>query len=494
MALKQRGFWLVGFFFSLTFMVLFLVRLEVFKYGSTKGSASVGHGAVEVKPFETFLTILQNKNKIGFSRRVVKRIASGYSVVEETVMKLNTMGMVNDLVVTSESEAEPDFSLRSFDFKVESGRFVFRMTGTVEGSILSIKTWDDKGDHLPPINIEFGNRPYLASCLVQGMVKLDLLDEEVVFMFDPISMAVLPVTVRVISNELLEVMGEKLMVKKLFLEFKGMTLYAWMDDRGRVVKEEGILGMTLMATSRKEAMEGIRGGDDLTLVSSIKPNRIIDHPEELTKLGVVISGTDGGKLDPGKLDLGGGRQSITPKGLTITKENLLFLDDNPHGVKDVDSSFLGPDLFIQSDNPGIVSLAARIVNPGASSLEKIRAVLAWIKKNIEKRPTLSLPDALSTLKNRMGDCNEHAVLFAAFCRALKIPARVEAGLVYLNHRFYYHAWNGVYLGRWITVDPLFNQIPADVTHIRLVSGAGVRELDLAGLINRIKLEIVEEVR
>jgi len=491
MALKQRGFWFFGFFVSLAFLVLFLVRLEVFKYGATKGSTSLGHGAVEVKPFEIFLTIFQNKNKIGFSHRVVKRTDSGYRVVEETVMKLNTMGMVNDLVVTSESEVEPDFSLRSFDFKVESGRFVFQMTGSVEGSVISVKTRAGKDDQFTPVDIEFANRPYLASCLVQGMGKLDLLDEEVVFMFDPLTMAVLPVNVRVIANESLKIMGENIMVKKLFLEFKGMTLYAWMDDKGRVVKEEGILGMSLMAASRKEAMEGIRGGDDLTLVSSIKSNRIIADPEELTKLGVVISGIDPGELDLGRLDLGGGRQSITLKGLTITKENLLFLDDNPHGVKDVDSSFLAPDLFIQSDHPRIVSLAARIVKPGASYLEKIRAVLAWMEENIEKRPILSLPDALSTLKNRMGDCNEHAVLFAAFCRALKIPARVEAGLVYLNHRFYYHAWNGVYLGRWITVDSLFNQIPADVTHIRLVSGAGVRELDLAGLINRIKLEIVE---
>ncbi len=70
-----------------------------------------------------------------------------------------------------------------------------------------------------------------------------------------------------------------------------------------------------------------------------------------------------------------------------------------------------------------------------------------------------------------------------------IPAKVEAGLVYLNGSFYYHAWNSVYLGRWITADSLFQQIPADVTHIRLVSGTQEMQLGLAGVIGKLKLEI-----
>ena len=79
--------------------------------------------------------------------------------------------------------------------------------------------------------------------------------------------------------------------------------------------------------------------------------------------------------------------------------------------------------------------------------------MAWIEKNIKKRPVLSLPDALSTLENRMGDCNEHAVLFAAMARAVYIPAKIEAGVVYLNGRFYYHAWNLVNLGGGIGSRP-----------------------------------------
>jgi transglutaminase-like putative cysteine protease len=104
---------------------------------------------------------------------------------------------------------------------------------------------------------------------------------------------------------------------------------------------------------------------------------------------------------------------------------------------------------------------------------------------------ISLPDALSILENRVGDCNEHAVLMAALARAAGIPCRVEAGLVYLKGRFYYHAWNLVYLGRWVTVDALFDQIPADVSHIRFVTGSPDRQLDLMGIIGKVQLRVID---
>jgi hypothetical protein len=46
------------------------------------------------------------------------------------------------------------------------------------------------------------------------------------------------------------------------------------------------------------------------------------------------------------------------------------------------------------------------------------------------------------------------------------------------------------LGRWITVDAVFNQIPADVSHIRFVTGSPSRQLDLMGIIGNIKLRVL----
>jgi transglutaminase-like putative cysteine protease len=79
-------------------------------------------------------------------------------------------------------------------------------------------------------------------------------------------------------------------------------------------------------------------------------------------------------------------------------------------------------------------------------------------------------------------------------RAAGIPAQIEAGLVYQRGRFYYHAWNIIYLGQWITADAVFNQIPADVTHIRLVRGEGGEQLDLISVMGKIKLEALDQTK
>jgi transglutaminase-like putative cysteine protease len=63
--------------------------------------------------------------------------------------------------------------------------------------------------------------------------------------------------------------------------------------------------------------------------------------------------------------------------------------------------------------------------------------------------------------------------------------------VYQQGRFYYHAWNILYLGEWITADATLGKMPADVTHIRLVRGGADRQVDLMGVIGKLKLEIVE---
>jgi transglutaminase-like putative cysteine protease len=75
-------------------------------------------------------------------------------------------------------------------------------------------------------------------------------------------------------------------------------------------------------------------------------------------------------------------------------------------------------------------------------------------------------------------------------RAVGLPTKVDAGLVYARGNFYYHAWPEVYVGRWIAIDPTLNQFPADATHIRLVEGGLERQSELVRLMGKISLEIL----
>jgi len=116
-----------------------------------------------------------------------------------------------------------------------------------------------------------------------------------------------------------------------------------------------------------------------------------------------------------------------------------------------------------------------------------------VYRELEKRPVASIPNAVQVLEARAGDCNEHAVLFAALARAAGLPTRVEAGVVYANRAFLYHAWDAVWLGAgWVTVDPTFDQMPADATHVELIQGGPETHGALLTVIGKLSIDVLPD--
>jgi transglutaminase-like putative cysteine protease len=106
--------------------------------------------------------------------------------------------------------------------------------------------------------------------------------------------------------------------------------------------------------------------------------------------------------------------------------------------------------------------------------------------------------AVDVLRERRAECQGHAYLFAAFSRALGIPARVVNGLAYSEAHggFLFHTWNEAWIaGRgWRPVDATFGQPHADATHIKLVEGETSGELlPLVGLVGRLRVSSMENL-
>jgi len=96
------------------------------------------------------------------------------------------------------------------------------------------------------------------------------------------------------------------------------------------------------------------------------------------------------------------------------------------------------------------------------------------------------------LLSMKGDCNEHSALYCALARAAGIPARTATGIVYLDGRFYYHAWNEVLLdGSWFPVDSTFGEFPAGALRIRFSSGELMDQFKIAGFAGKISVSILE---
>jgi hypothetical protein len=305
-------------------------------------------------------------------------------------------------------------------------------------------------------------------------------------------MARVPVLAEVIGPEALEVMGDSVTATRITLNFRGMIQTAWIGPGGDLLRERGLLGMRLEKSSREQALAplGREAGPDLAEAAAITPDRLIVDPHEREQLRLRLKGPL-----PEGLHLNGGRQSFSDRVLTIRRESLAEIEERSgrRQFNVFERVYLRAEPFIQSDHEKIRAVVRSVVgdDPQMGPLEKARRLMDWIQAHVEKRPVLSMPDALSTLENRMGDCNEHAMLYAALLRAAGIPARVEAGLVYMRGRFYYHAWNLLLLGEWVTADALFNQLPADVTHLRLVTGSMQQQFDLLGVMGQLHIEVID---
>jgi len=487
---RHRRFLISTVFFLLCFSVLFSMRLGLLNGSADDPPAVDPAQSAALADRDTWMSIYQNDRKIGFAHKTFSDTPNGFVVAETVFMRVNTLGMVQDIRIETRGSLDPHLGLSSFHFRIDSGRFQMKLQGRVRDGVLILET--DSGDGRRQQEIAVQTPLHLTTTLVDAARARGLQPgaRYTLPIFDPMSLGQSTVTVAVVEFEEIQIDAGRFRAAKLLLNFKGADQFAWVGPGGEVVKEKGLLGIELEKSSRSAALAGISTdpGDDLARLASVKSNRRIPEPAALALLQVEIRGPAAGLPA-----LRGGRQQFSDGVLTVRKESLEGLPArlDADRLSRMETVFLQPSLHIRSDHKRIEQQVDEILPPdGKHDLPTAaRRLVDWVYRNIEKRPVISVPDALATLERRQGDCNEHAVLLAALARAAGIPARIETGLAYMNGRFYYHAWNLLYLGRWVTADAAFGQLPADVTHIRLASGHQ-NSFELLGTLDRLQVEVI----
>jgi hypothetical protein len=391
--------------------------------------------------------------------------------------------------VAVEGETGPDYALRNVEATLRSGVGSFAARGNVEGNelVLTIETGGDKSSQrLPlkePIYLPTGARQSLARAgLKQGQ-------EVTVQIFDPSTMQYQPMRSTVEQREVLEMDGARRTAWRVREDFRSMTSTVWIDDGGAVLREEGPLGLVALLETPEQALaKGWQSGVgvDLMAVVAIRVAKKISAARSLQHLEIRVGGVPDGTIPVDS------RQRFEDGILVIERE-----DPDAGGTfrlpyrADEWKDELVPTPFLQVDHPR-VRAAAQEAAAGKSDARRVAAAIReWVFLRLEKVPTASIPNALQVLDMGVGDCNEHAVLFAALARAVGLPARVVAGAVYSEGMFLYHAWNEVWLGSgWLSVDPTFDQMPADATHIKLVEGGPEVHDGILRVVGRLSMEVV----
>jgi hypothetical protein len=162
---------------------------------------------------------------------------------------------------------------------------------------------------------------------------------------------------------------------------------------------------------------------------------------------------------------------------------------------------LRPTRFLQSRDERIVALAKRAVGNTKDATLAAKKIEKFVGEYIEQMGlSVGYASAAEVAASRKGDCTEHAVLTAAMCRAVGIPAEVVMGVMYVEQFagladiFGGHAWTQVYLGdKWVGLDATRAPNGYDARHIALASGNGNLEsfLELLSTIGNFKINDIK---
>jgi hypothetical protein len=459
-----------------------LVRRERAAGGLDASALPSATDAVEAADAVDWYGIYQRERKIGHARRVERRTADGWAIEDESRLVLAMLGEPQTVTTTVHAETDADWRLRRFRFLLVSPAATFVASGTSDGTTLEVRYGPEgQGESLTipldePVHFAGTLRPRLAAAWPEPGARFT---HQV---FSPMTLRREPLRVRVEGRETVDGVETLRIVE----EAQGLESRAWIDRRGRALREEGALGFVLR---REPAAVARAGVDETARVDVVATTRVpfdgaIEDPRALARLVVRVTGEAAHRVPDAPP-----RQRVTGDVVRITRE-----DGGPAdaaAAADLDR-YRAPSPFVESDDPAIVARARAIVASASTARQKVRRVLDWVAANVEREPSLTIPSARDVLRARRGDCNEHAVLVAALLRAAGVPARIVAGIAYADDGFYYHAWNEVWLDGWISADAVFEQMPVDATHVKLLEGGPERHVRLAEMVGRLALTRLED--
>jgi hypothetical protein len=287
---------------------------------------------------------------------------------------------------------------------------------------------------------------------------------------------------------------------KIRTRFKGQTVTTWVNTEGVPLLEMSQGGIIISALeSQRDAQRYLSKAafnkDDVLLdFSLIKSDPLVYPPEQLQSMTAAIKGwdssielTDDERQTCHRMD----REVICRVSKFSTDS--IKAHSSPPENSDTLQRYLRPTFAISSEHPDIRHMAWKIVKRTDDEWQRINSLIDWMQRRIE-REAVDVFTALDVLKGRRAECQGYALLFAAFARSLGIPTRIVNGIVYLPQfsGFLYHSWNESYIeGRWVAIDSIFHQIPADATHVKLLEGETLSDLlPLVNLIGKLRVQIV----
>jgi len=437
---------------------------------------------------DEWMSVYHDGQKIGYSHYRLSKEGESFAFGEESLLKLTVLQTQQTVRTRVDGHTAGDFSLRDVEFDLSSGAGNLRATAVVEASGLRLTL--HIGSEVTEQVLPLSGPLYLPSTL-RGLLTPAALwagNRMDVLVFDPVSFSNDRMSLTVEQQEALPG-GGGTPAWRVREEFHNVTTTAWMDANGAVLREEGPMGLVLTRATAEQALNSDWANFtalDLVASAAVPVARPIGDARSRRSLRVRVSGIPVEQVPTDDEQVRRGYEvTITRPALDQLASYQLPYSEDDHGED------LKATTFLQTEDPRIKAAARAAVGDERDALRAAVRINDWVYGTLRKVPTISIPNALQVLDMGQGDCNEHAVLFAAVARAAGIPARMIAGAVYIDGAFLYHAWCEIWLGRWVSIDPALHQFPADATHIKFVVGGPDEQLAMIGIIGRLGLDVLD---
>lgn len=437
---------------------------------------------------EEWLGIFLQNQRIGYSFTKITHTESGLTVESVTEMVLLMMNQRRSLSTHLFAHTDQDYTLKDFIMELETPDHPTRLEGVIEGKKLMLTLYSQGTPQTQEIML--AEKPYFPEAIEEVIRKKGLTpgDEIQIPYFDPTTQSSTLARIRMVGTETIDVRGERKTGTRIEIEYMGLQSIVWLDEQFKVIKESSpAMGLEMIPLTREQALTEIEPADvfDLLTFFAVRLDTPVANAASLTSITLELK-----NISPENLDLEDDYQRIVSTEPLVVHIDRAAVDElEPIGLPIQEyREYLEPSVYIQCNDPRIIDKAKEL-SRGSTDAARVAADLVHgVYSYLRKNPTASLPSAIDVLTTREGDCNEHAILYAALARALGIPTKIYVGLVNLEgSAYFYHAWCAVWLGAWVPVDPTFNQFPADVAHLKLKEGEIAEQAKVLKVVGNLEI-------
>jgi hypothetical protein len=240
------------------------------------------------------------------------------------------------------------------------------------------------------------------------------------------------------------------------------------DDRGNMLSGTIGNGFAEFRREPENLAKKITYSADLFVFGQATVDKPIGDPSRIEELVLRVQAPA-----PFELPHGAGQSLVREGGSTMLRLGKGAAPP-PRATPEEITDGLAETLTYPSRHPEVLKLCRKAIGDAAAPRDKVKRLVSFVSAYIEDDYGADASSVFDVITRKRGDCTEHALLLTTLARAAGIPARDITGLVYMGDEvkaFGLHAWSEVVLdGAWIPVDPTFDEMEINATHIKLGSG------------------------